>query len=131
MQVKIAMVSLMAKQILCVDDSRDDCELYDFILSEAGYRVELAQSLSDALQLIDSNQFDLYLFDISFLGGTGFELLEKVRAIDSSIPVIICSADARDSIREQAMQAGAQAFLTKPIDFNLLVATITQLLNPM
>lgn len=123
------MVSSQAKRILCVDDSKDDCDLYGFILSQAGFDVESTQSLSDALQLIDSNQFDLYLFDISILGGTGFELLEKVQALDSSIPVIICSADARDSIRERAIQAGAQAFLSKPIDVDFLVKMIAKLLT--
>ncbi|MCC5638827.1 response regulator [Nostoc sp. CHAB 5844] len=123
------MVSSTAKRILCVDDSKDNCELYDFILSQAGYDVESMQSLSAALQLINSNKFDLYLFDISLVDGTGLELLEKVRAIDSSIPVIICSADTRDSIQEEAKQAGAQVFLNKPIDVDFLVETITQLLN--
>lgn len=121
----------MTKRILCVDDSKDDCELYSFILSEAGYEVELTQSFTDVLQLIDSHKFDLCLFDISVLGDTGFEAIAKVRAIDPSMLVIICSADARDSVRQGAIQAGAQAFFSKPIDFNLLIETIAQLLNSM
>jgi CheY-like chemotaxis protein len=119
----------MTKRILCVDDSKDDCDLYSFILSEAGYVVELTQSFTDALQLIEGNKFDLCLLDISVLGDTGFEALQTIRAINPSMLFIICSADARDSIQQAAIQAGAQAFFSKPTDFNLLVATIAQLFN--
>ncbi|MDZ8052788.1 MAG: response regulator [Aulosira sp. ZfuCHP01] len=50
-------------------------------------------------------------------------------ASDPSIPLIICSADARSSTRQQAMQADAQAFFIKPIDFDLLVEAIAQLIK--
>lgn len=123
------MIYSAKKQILCVDNSKDDCELFNFILTQAGYEVEIAQSLTEALQLLENNQFDLYLFDISLSDGTGFELLKQVRAIDLSIPIIICSADARESTRQQVIQAGAQAFLTKPINFDLLIETIAQFIN--
>jgi CheY-like chemotaxis protein len=122
------MVSLATNRVLCVDDTEDDCELFRLVLSEVGYDVELAQSFADALQLIETRQFDLYLFDLSIPGGTGFELLERVRAIHPSTPVIICTAEARDCVQQQAMQAGAQAFLTKPVCIDRLVETIAQLL---
>jgi CheY-like chemotaxis protein len=123
------MTSLEKKRILCVDDAEDDCVLYSLILTEAGYEVELAQSFGDALNRIENSLFSLFLFDLSLWDGTGFQLLEKSRVINPSIPVIICSADARDSIRQQVIQTGAQAFFTKPIDFDFLVESIAQILD--
>jgi DNA-binding NtrC family response regulator len=123
------MVSVAKKMILCVDDTGDDCELFNFVLTQAGYDVEVAQSMQAALQLFETHQFDLCLFDLSLSDGTGFQLLEKVQSIDPTIPVIICSGDARGSTQQQAMQAGAQAFFTKPIDFDLLIETIARLLH--
>jgi CheY-like chemotaxis protein len=123
------MVSSLKKQILCVDDVEDNCELFSVILGQAGYDVASAQSFTDALRLIENNPFDLYLFDISIAGGSGFELLTKARQIDPSKPVIICTADIRASTKQQATAAGAQALLTKPIDFETLLATTAQLLH--
>ncbi|MBE9053184.1 response regulator [Nostocales cyanobacterium LEGE 11386] len=123
------MVSLTKKRILCVDDSEDNCDLFSFILTEAEYEVESAYSFTEALQIIKTRQFNLCLFDINLPDGTGFELLEKVHAINPSISIIVCSGNGDDFTHQQAMQAGAQAFLTKPIDFDLLVKTINQLLK--
>lgn len=120
------LIAVSKKRILCVDDAGDDCELFSLILSEVGYEVESAQAFEDALQLIEKNRFDLYLFDISIAGRTGFELLKQGRTIDPSTPVIFCTADGRDSTREQALEVGAQAFLTKPVDIDYLVKTIAQ-----
>jgi CheY-like chemotaxis protein len=116
-----------AKRIICVDDSGDDCELFHFILTRVGYAVESAQTFQEALQLIEKGQFDLCLTDISLDGGTGFELLERVHALNPAIPLVVCSADARDATRERALQAGVRAFFTKPIDCDALVDTITRL----
>ncbi|MBD2089997.1 response regulator [Microcoleus sp. FACHB-1515] len=117
------------KKILCVDDSGDDCELYRFILSEAGYEIEIAQSVSSALVFLENSIFNLCLSDLSLPDGTGFELLNTIRAVDASLLFIVLSADARLSTQERAIQAGAQAFFPKPIDYDLLVASIDQLLS--
>lgn len=124
-------MALRKKQVLCVDDTRDDCELFKLFLGDAGYDVKPAQSFTGAVHLMANHQFDLCLFDISIPGTTGFELLTRIRSIDRSMPVILCTADASDSTREEAMQAGIQAFFTKPIDFDLLIETIAQLLHPI
>jgi len=123
------MVSLPTKRILCVDDSADDCELFSFILTQEGHEVASAKSLRDALQLIENRSFDLGLFDIYLRDGTGFELLEKIRVIAPSIPLVFFSADARDSTRQKVMEAGAQAFFIKPFDLDLLITTIAQLMK--
>ena len=120
---------MLKKRVLCVDDVGDDCKLFSLVLSQDGYEIETAQSIVDALQLIENSQFDLYLFDIFLRDGTGFELLKKVREIDPSVPVVFCTADVRESTRELAWQAGVQAFLTKPVSIEHLAEVITAQLH--
>lgn len=119
----------LSHKILYVDDSQDDCELLRIMLTEKGYDVKTAPSLPEALQLIRSNLFDLCLSDLTLAEGTGIELLEKVRIVNPLMPLIICSADVRESTQEEALQAGADAFFTKPVDFDLLMKTIAQFLK--
>lgn len=122
-------MSSMKKRIICIDESGDDCELFNIVLSQAGYEVRSARSFTESLQFIEDSQFNLCIADISLFRHTGFELLEKVREIYPAIPLVICSPDARDSTREKAIQAGAQVFFTKPINFDSLIETIAQLIK--
>jgi DNA-binding NtrC family response regulator len=123
------MLSWEKQRILCVDDSEDNCTLLDFILTDAGYEVESAHSVKDALQQIEHGKFNLCLVDLFLPDGTGFELSEKIHAIDPLMSIFLCSGDGRDYVEQQAIQAGIQAFFLKPIDFDLLVKTINKLLK--
>jgi CheY-like chemotaxis protein len=116
------------RRILCVDDSQDNCELFSFILSEAGYEMESAQSISEGIKVAQSGNFKLFLVDLSLLDGSGFELVEQIRAFDPLTPIVVCSGDGRDSTRDEAMRVGVQAFLTKPIAPDLLTQTIAKIL---
>lgn len=122
----MVITSVAQKKILYVDDLGDDCELFSFALTLAGYQVNTTQSFAEALQLIEDEVFDLCLFNIYLWDEVNFELLGSVRVIDPSIKIIICSSDIRKSTRQQAMQAGTQAFLVKPINLDLLTETIAQ-----
>ncbi|GFE72045.1 response regulator [Chroococcus sp. FPU101] len=124
------MGSPVKKRILCVNDSGDECEFFSFVLALAGFEVESARSEEDLLSVSQNSLFDLCLLNISLKESTGFEWLEKVQAIAPSIPLIICSDIASEALRQQAMLAGVCAFFTSPIDFDLLVTIITQLLEP-
>ncbi|MCU0541715.1 MAG: response regulator [Oscillatoriaceae cyanobacterium Prado104] len=116
------------KRILCVDDSADNNELLSFILDDAGYEVETAQSVTEGLQLARCGDFKLYVVDLCLSDGNGFELIEKIREFDRSTPIGVCSAQVRESVQEEAMRVGAQAFFTKPIDIDVFAKTIAELL---
>lgn len=125
--VNQVMVLPLKRKILCVDDSQDSCDLLSFILDDAGYEVEIAQSVTDGLQLAKCGEFKLYLIDLSLSDGTGFELIEKIRAFDQSTPIVVSSGDVRESVQDKAMQVGVHAFLKKPIDLDQFVRTIAEL----
>jgi DNA-binding NtrC family response regulator len=127
-KAKVVMTGLR-NRILCIDDSQDSCDLVDFIFSEAGYKIQLANSLHEALELIQTNQYDLCLLDISLPDGSGLDLISKLRSLDPLLQIIVCSGDVRPQTYQEVSQAGAVAFVSKPIDFDLLLATVANCLN--
>jgi CheY-like chemotaxis protein len=122
-------IYLPPTKILCVDDSKDSCELVSFILSEAGYEIKSAYTMTEGLQMAQSDEFQLYLIDLSFSDGSGMDFIEKIREIDSLTPIVVCSGDVREVVLAEAISLGAQAFLTKPIDPDTLAQTIAEMLD--
>src|SRR5215213_3559167 len=115
------------KRILCADHDPDTCGMITFLLGSEGYEVKIATKVSDALRTARSEQFDLYLLDDLFEDGLGLELLSSIRAFDQETPAIIYSADGRESAHREAVESGAQAFIAKPAEIELLVNTIRRL----
>jgi CheY-like chemotaxis protein len=116
-------------KILCADDSQDNCELLSFVLSEAGYEIEIAGTIVQALQLAQRREFGLYLIDLAFPDGSGLELIKNLRQIDPAVPIVVCSGNTQETAQNQALQAGAKLFLLKPIDTDTLATTIAEVLR--
>src|SRR5215212_2073600 len=102
-------------RILCVDDDADTCEMLSVFLEQAGYEVMVAASVVDGLRLAIKERFDLYLLDLRLSDGNGIELCKQIRAFDAGTPVVVCSGDVRECVRDQVLQVGVQDFLKKPI----------------
>jgi CheY-like chemotaxis protein len=117
------------KQILCVDDEEDTCAMLSALLGLVNCEVSTAGTAAEALEMIAVGGFDLYLLDNWLPGGSGAELCRKIRESDPSTPVVFYSGAALDSEREEALAAGAQAYLVKPRDLGLLVETVNNLLR--
>jgi CheY-like chemotaxis protein len=122
-------MNVRRKRILCVDNHKDSCDLLEVFLEKAGYDVRIATTSPDALNLAMTERFDLYLIDCWLSPGSGLELCQQIRTFDPQTPIIVSSSDSRDIIRQQASQAGAQAFLIKPISLAHLAEIIAHLLN--
>ena len=117
------------KRILCVEDDEDTCQLIIYLLGRANYEVVAVGTISDGLRRAQSDRYDLYLLDHLLPDGTGIELCQQLRALAPYTPILFCSAAAYDSDRENALGAGAQAYLTKPLDLDYLEETISRLLG--
>jgi CheY-like chemotaxis protein len=117
------------KWILYIDGSQDNHDLMSFILGKAGYGVELAYSLNQGLEISKERKFSLYIVDLFIYEESGFEFIQKIRQSDGSTPILACSSDVRQSTQKRAIQMGAQLFLRKPIEFNLLVEFLNDALN--
>src|SRR5687767_10438122 len=89
--------------------------------------MEFAQSAAEALQLIgnaDGATLILILSDINMPGMSGVELLPKVKAARPDVPVIMITAYGDAETKRKALENGAEALLTKPIDFGALRSEI-------
>lgn len=116
------------RRILCVDDDEDTCSMLEKLLGRENYDTKIATSVSKGLELARSESFNLYILDIWFPKEAGLSLCSKIREFDRNTPIIFYSGAAFDSDREEALYAGAQAFVAKPYVDELL-ETIHRLLN--
>jgi CheY-like chemotaxis protein len=110
--------------ILVVDDETDVEMLFrqQFRrdLRDNRFKMDFAQSAASALQRISDaagESLILILSDINMPGMSGLELLPKAKAARPDVPVIMITAYGDDSTRRKALEGGADALLTKPIDF--------------
>jgi DNA-binding response OmpR family regulator len=115
------------KRILCVDDSRDTRELYAMVLSD--YEVLQAGTMAEALRISRSSLPDLYLLDASLPDGLGIDLCRRIRGFDLNTPIVFVSGAADQTVQDSAIEAGAQAYLIKPVSIFDLQATAESLMR--
>ena len=123
--------------ILVVDDEPDVQDLFRQQFRRdirAGrFTMDFAQSGDSALQKIsDANAVPLILIlsDVNMPGMSGLELLPKAKASRPDVPVIMITAYGDGDTRRRALEGGAEALLTKPIDFTALHSEIDGRLKP-
>ncbi len=109
-------------RVLIVDDERSVLDSYTRWLVKAGFEVSEASGGAEALQRIESGQFDVVLSDISMPEIDGFALLRRVRAHSVDLPVILMLEALNNRAAIQATELGAQC-LVKPIDPEALEET--------
>lgn len=119
--------------ILVVEDEPDTRELVAFILTGAGANVTTAASAEEALKLFRQAPPQLLVCDIGMPGMDGYQLIQQVRVglnhPSAQIPAIALTAYAGEAPQQQAIDAGFQAHLSKPVEPMTLVRTIVQLVS--
>jgi DNA-binding NtrC family response regulator len=116
--------------VLVVDDDETNREVLCHRLERKGYTVTAAADGNQALALISARRFDLVLLDIMMPGLNGLEVLRTLRQTYSltDLPIIMATAMDQSSDVVQALQGGANDYVTKPFDFAVILARIqTQL----
>lgn len=108
------------RRILCVDDEEDTCSMLVMLLGQENYEVSAVKTVSEALELARNESFNLYILDEWFPREAGLGLCRKIREFDRHTPIIFYSGAAFDSDKEEALYAGAQAFVAKPYVEELL-----------
>ena len=114
-------------KILVVEDEKPLCDLIDQNLSASGYQCRTVQDGLEALNIIESEPFDLILLDIMLPGADGYDIMEYIRPM--GIPVIFITAKHEVRDRVKGLKLGADDYLVKPFDVVELVARVEAVLR--
>jgi CheY-like chemotaxis protein len=115
------------KRILLVEDYEDSRDLATHILTE--YTLTCARNFSEGLGLARQGGFDLYLLDNWLPDKSGVELCRAIREFDPHTPILFYSAAAYQRDIEEAIRAGAQDYLAKPIHPDELKQAVVRLIS--
>jgi DNA-binding response OmpR family regulator len=118
----------MAKKLLLVDDDALMRRSLAFNLERSSYSVQTAATAEDALEIVHQNRPDLVLLDIGLPGMDGLEALRKLRD-ELGIPVILLTARRRELDEVLGLEMGADDYVTKPFDFDVLLAHVKAVLR--
>jgi len=118
-----------SNHILLVDDDSLFRRGLAFSLERAGYRVSTAASAEDALAFIERDPPDLALLDIGLPGMDGLDALRRLRERADTLPVVFLTARRRELEQVLGLELGADDYITKPFDRDVLMARIKAVLR--
>jgi len=122
-----------ALSILLAEDNPVNQEVIGEILRRAGHQVQIAEDGEKALDALASDKaFDMLLLDMNMPQVSGLDVLKQFRFMDTSAktPVVMLSADAMPETIRECREAGANDYLTKPVEMNDLLETVARFAQP-
>src|SRR4051794_15287455 len=116
-------------RVLIADDQREVREALRLMLKAEGFETETAASPAEILQAVATRDFDAVLMDLNYTrdttsGREGLELMDRLRAVDGSLPLVVMTAWASVDVAVEAMRRGARDFVEKPWDNARLLAIL-------
>jgi DNA-binding response OmpR family regulator len=128
MGIEYLWTTVMSRHILVVDDDALMRRSLAFNLKQAGYRTSTAADAESALPLARRDPPDLILLDIGLPGMDGLDALRSFREVVDA-PVIFVTARRREVSQALGLELGADDYVTKPFDLNVLLARIKAVLR--
>jgi CheY-like chemotaxis protein len=113
-------------RLLIVDDEQDICSNMRDILTECGYSVDVASEWREGLDLLKQHRYRLALLDYKLPGVTGVELFQQMRQLNQGIEGLLVTAYASDKTAQEALAAGMQAVVQKPVDLSHLISLLQE-----
>lgn len=128
---KDAVLNLDNKKILIVDDDTRNIFVLAAALEDYGAEIIEAENGEAALRKLETQAVDLVLMDIMMPVMNGYEAIKKIRSSDKikNIPIIATTAKSLKGDREKCMAAGANDYISKPIDYDVLITLIKAWIN--
>ncbi len=118
-----------SSRVLVVDDGEENRELVKLVLEEAGLEVEGAENGKVGAERAQSEHFDVVLMDMQMPVMDGYAATSLLRRAGLKLPIIALTANAMKGFEEKCLASGCSGYLTKPIDIDLLLATLAELLG--
>ena len=119
---------LISTTVLVVDDDEQICRSLEFMLIELGFRCRTATRWSVANEIMEGESVGRVLSDIQMPEVDGFQVLERVRALQAivgrPIRIVAMSGDLSEALEHQCMLAGFDSFLKKPFSVEQLLASL-------
>ena len=129
------MMDFSTKRLLVVEDNPINMEIACLILEQAGFQIETAENGQIALETVSSSKpgwYDAILMDIQMPVMDGYEAARNIRALDNKelagIPILAMTANAFKEDEQEALDAGMQAHIAKPIDVGTMMKTLAAVL---
>lgn len=116
------------EKILVIDDSPEITRLLRNVLLQAGYQVVVHNDPEAALSLVEKEHPDLVLLDICMPRLDGWEVCRHIREV-SSVPILMLTVLSESPNVERSLQAGADAYMTKPFSLRVLLERVRNLLD--
>lgn len=123
-----------APRTLIADDQPDVLEALRLLLKSEGYQTEAVTTPSDVIEALKSHDFDLLLMDLNYArdttsGQEGLDLLSRVQAVDSTLPIVVMTAWGSVELAVEAMRRGVRDFVLKPWDNTRLLSILRTQIN--
>lgn len=116
-------------RVLVVEDEQHLAEGLRYNLEAEGYQVRVVETGEAALDALASNGFDVVVLDVMLPGKDGFTVISELRGKGQFIPTLMLTARGQPEDVLKGFSAGADDYLTKPFDLNILIARIRGLLR--
>jgi len=117
------------QRILVIDDDPAVTSLLKRGLSYEGFAVDTAKSGAEGLTIAREHPSDLVILDVMMPGLGGFEVLQRLRAADEHLPVLMLTARDAPADQVQGLESGADDYVVKPFTFEVLLARVHALLR--
>ena len=116
-------------RILVADDQVDILDAFRLLLTDEGYDVVAARSPGEALERLEGQDFDVAILDLNYTrdttsGQEGLDLMERIRVLDPTLPVLLVTAWSSVAGAVEAMRRGARDYIEKPWDDERLLVTV-------
>nr|WP_236598738.1 response regulator [Ramlibacter monticola] len=116
-------------RVLVVDDGPENRELLSLVLAEQGLWIDEAENGQVAVDKLAAASYDLVLMDMQMPVMDGFAATRELRRRGLAVPVVALTAHAMKGYEEEVLQAGCTAYLTKPVDIDMLLQRVAVLLG--
>ena len=119
----------MPKRILVVDDDEFVREALSSALQSQGYDVSEASKLESGLKVFSTESCDAAIVDYLLPDGTALQLIPRLKAIDSTVPVMVMTGHGTIDLAVKAIKMGAEHFITKPVDLDVMFKLLSRALD--
>jgi CheY-like chemotaxis protein len=118
-------------RILVVDDHELNLKLLERLLEIEGHEVRAADSLAAAERALAEEQPTMIVLDVNLPDGNGLDLTRKLKShpVTASIPIVACTAGVMSDDEHRALEAGCDAYVSKPIDLRRFATIIASMLG--